>query len=416
MFYFFLLFFLFSKNNFPENLDTKDLDIIERTFITKDPLHSKVDYEWVVVGGGVAGIIAIAVLHDLGIPFESIYWIDPLFNVGRIGEYYLNVVGNTPNSSWIDFLNSSRTISDLVHEDITYLETLNPKEFNTLAIVANPMQKVTDYFLKMIDTKKGFMDYLEFYDNIWHIGVADSVKTSRNVILATGCHPKIENYSINSDIIPLDYALDPEKLRYLVKPQDSIAVFGGSHSAILILKYLSHLNVLKILNFYKYPLLYAIDMGNWTLNSTNGLRGETAKWACEVLEKNPPKNLVRIKNTEENRKKNLPFCNKIIYAIGYEKNQLPEIDIENDTFNLSFEPETGIIGTRIFGIGLAFPGEYIGPTGDKEQLISLKSFMKFALMVVPEWIKTKYHIEKDPISLRIHQLSFLDNFLQINLL
>ena len=64
----------------------------------------------VIVGAGVAGIIAISILLDLGIPAESIYWIDPMFNVGRIGEYYQNVTANTANKFWVDFLKASPTI------------------------------------------------------------------------------------------------------------------------------------------------------------------------------------------------------------------------------------------------------------------------------------------------------------------
>ena len=384
----------------------------ERIIAISDPLKEKTDYEWCIIGGGVAGITALAMLHDLGIPYESIYWTDPLFKVGRIGEYYLNVNGNTPNWLWADFLKTSPTISAVTEEDIRRIDKLDPQGYSTLSIIAEPMQKVTDYFLTKVNFGRGFVEYLEFFNDVWHIGVHNTLVSSRNVILATGAKPRIFDYSDKADIIPLDYALDCPILEKMVKPHDTIGVFGGSHSAILILKYLSSFTVKQIYNFYKYPLLYAVDMGTWTLYGTNGLKGETALWAKEVLEKNPPKNLLRVQNTQEARDTYLPECNKIIYAIGYEKNPIPGAQ----GIDFSFDPQTGIIGTRIFGIGLAFPGEYVDFAGNTEQLIGVNSFMKYAIMVMPEWIKEKSFVYKDNLSLRMHQLSFLDNFLKIHIL
>lgn len=409
------IYFLFSL--FVSFFCIENNSVAERFLITKDPLHIAVDYEWAVIGAGVAGGLSISILRDLGIPFHLIYWVDPLFNVGRIGEYYQNVSGNTPNWLWADFLRTSPTIFSLVEDDIFYIDSLDPKGYSTLAIIAQPMQKVTDYFLTQVGSKKGFMDYLEFYDDVWHIGVQGEVKTARNVILATGSRPKAFEYHKYSDVIPLDYALDPEILSQLVKKTDTIGVFGGSHSAILILKHLyENVEPYRIYNFYKYPLLFAVDMGTWTLYSTNGLKGETALWAKTVLEVGEAKNIFRVKNTLEERNKYLPLCNKVIYAIGYEKNPLPEMIFEGDELPFHFNPETGIIGTRIFGIGLAFPGEFTDPLGNKEQLIGVNSFMKFALKVMPEWVKMKLVLYKDALCLRLHQLSFLDNFIKINLL
>ena len=201
----------------------------ERVIIIEDPLKEKTDYEWCILGGGVSGITALAVLHDLGIPYDTIFWTDPLFKVGRIGEYYLNVPGNTPNWLWADFLSTSPTISAITKEDFAKINLLDPKGFSNLSIIAEPMQKVTDYFLTQVNYKKGFVDSLEFFDDVWHVGVDNQVVSARNVILATGCKPRIFEYTKNADIITLDYALDKEILAQVVKPYDRMAGFGGSN-------------------------------------------------------------------------------------------------------------------------------------------------------------------------------------------
>ena len=132
----------------------------------------------------------------------------------------------------------------------------------------------------------------------------------------------------------------------------------------------------------KNEITYAVDMGDWVQNSANGLKGVAAKWAKEVLENNKPKNLIRVKNTKENLDKYLPECNKIIYAVGYEINNLPDINVE-----IIPDSETGIIGPNLFGIGIAFPGSSITPDGKIEHGIGLNSFMKYAQKVIVNWIK-----------------------------
>lgn len=391
----------------------------DRVVLNKNLLEVVSDFEWTIIGGGPAGIIAVAILIDLGIPAKSICWIDPLFNVGRIGEFYENVTGNTPNKFWVSLLKSSSIIEKVTKDDLDYISSLDPQGYNSLNIIVKPFQKVTDYFRTVLHIETGYTDSLDFFDCVWHVGINKKSFSSRNVILATGCRPIVANYTENNfaEVIPLDYALNPEILRMIVKERDSIGVFGSAHSAILILKYLSEMNVQNVYNFYQTPLLYAIDMGTWTLNNANGLKGETAKWAREVLEKNPPQNLLRLKNTEENRKNYLSACTKIIYAIGYKPNVLPLISDNGIVLSdIHFNPENGIIGPRLFGMGIAFPGQFINYQGNKEQLIGLNSFMRYALSMVPQWIDIKNNDYKNKLIDLLDQLMYLEKIVSISLL
>ena len=393
-----LLFFFLFKTIYNNN---------ENIIYTREPLKKKTDAEWVIIGAGPAGIIAVAILKDLGIPDDSIIWIDPLFKVGRLGEFYANVPGNTKNKKFVEFLETSTSMAELVQNDIDYLKSLDPEGYSILDVVITPLQKISDIFSKEVHSKVTKMTNLSFFNDIWHIETPHGIYTGRNVILATGCYPKTLEYGIN-EVIPLDYALDTTTLKSLIKPYDTIAVVGGSHSAVLVLKFLLEAGAKKIYNFYKGPIIYAVDMGAWTLYNTHGLKGTAAEWAKNVLEKNCPLEIERIINTEENRTKYLPLCNKIIYAVGYQMNEIPSKD---ESFELSFNPETGIIGPRLFGIGLAFPGTYTDPYGNKELLIGLNSFLAFALQVMPDWIKNRFSLQR--IAIRKERLAKFDEFITI---
>ena len=370
----------------------------------------KADFEWAIVGAGPAGIVSVGVLCDLGVPAETIAWIDPVFNVGRLGQFYMNVPGNAKNKMYVDFLKVCKTFQEVHSPALDTLYNANPEECGVLSIVVQPLQDITDYLRTKICSFVGIMDFLSFENGVWIIGSEGKVISSRHVILATGSHPKALDYPIDT-VIPLDYALDKATLNTLITPEDSVAVVGSAHSAILVMKHLTELQVKKIVNFFNRPITYAVDMGTWTLNNTYGLKGTAAQWAREVLEGNPPAYLFRYINNEENRALHLSECNKIVYAIGYEKNSLP---LASDAPELNFDPDTGIVGPRIFGIGIAFPGSYIDPAGEKHQLIGLSSFMKYDKKVIPSWVDNSRDVLL--VSNQLRALSLFEELFVIQLL
>ena len=203
------------------------------------------------------------------------------------------------------------------------------------------------------------------------------------MVLATGSRPRSLDYQCTNEI-GLDTALSKECLAQSVNREDSLAVVGSSHSAVLVLKFLSELQVKRIVNFYKSPLQYSVDMGAWTLHNASGLKGIAAQWAKEVLEKNPPANLMRVYNSKEARDAWLGVCNKIIYAVGFERNDLPIIN--GDASEVSYDDCSGTIAPRLFGIGIAFPEKYTDPLGNVEHRVGLNSFMEYAQRIVPEWL------------------------------
>lgn len=339
------------------------------------------DSSWTIIGAGPAGIIVVGLLLDLGIKPSDITWIDPEFNVGRLSAY-ANVPANTKTQLFINFIESCKTFQQCNSPAVKRLYTYQPDKEYPLHIITEPLQDITTYLLSKVNGIRGSLEALQFDDNCWHVGIEKNSIKSEHVVLATGSHPCCLNYPCEKQI-PLDIALNKNLLEQQVCCDDSIAVIGGSHSAILLLKNLCELRVKRIINFYKKPIQYAVDMGTWMLHNANGLKGIAAEWARDVLEKTPPANLIRLYNCPETIDAWLPVCNKIIYAIGFERNSLPPINNSND---ITYDDRSGIIAPRLFGIGIAFPEQYTDPLGNQEHRVGLNSFMDYAQRVLPLWI------------------------------
>lgn len=341
--------------------------------------------QFIFVGAGAANIAAIGAIIEVGVSPEDIIWLDPEFNVGRLGQYYESVPSNTKTKLFIDFLEACEVFKNCSSPAIDRLKECDKEKEYPLEYIVEALRALTHYLSTKVHCVKGTLKSLYYDNNLWHINTEYINISSPNVVLGTGSHPKTLNYDRSKEI-PLDIALNPNELNKLVALDDTVLVVGGCHSAILLLKYLSEISVKKIINIYKKPIQYAVDMGDWILYNSSGLKGATAQWAKDVLEKNPPKNLVRLYSNDENIKKSLKECTKIIYAIGYERNELPLVK-ENPAF--VYNETTGVIAPGLFGIGIAFPEKYTDPLGNTEHRVGLASFMEYAQRVAPYWVSNE---------------------------
>ncbi len=344
--------------------------------------------QWCVVGAGPAGIVVVGLLLDLGIPKKDIVWVDPEFNVGRIGHYYQTVPGNTKTSLYIDFIQACKAFQECAPHAVQELYNYNLVKEYPLSIIVKPLQDITNCMRFKVTSHQTLLTGLEYSADTWHIELADGKEfDAQRVVLATGAHPRSLQYQECAEEIPLDYALNKDLLGQLVNPEDTVAVIGSAHSAVLVLKFLSELPVSRIINFYKKPFVYTQDMGGWLLYSSSGLKGIAAEWAKNVLEKNPPCNLARIYNSEKARKAWLPLCTKIIYAAGYERNPIPGCNPD-----MEYNTQTGFIAPGLFGIGIAFPEVIVDQAGNTEYKIGLNSFMQHALDMLPVWNRSRLQV------------------------
>lgn len=239
--------------------------------------------DWVVVGAGPAGISAVGLLLDAGVDPTNIAWIDPEFNVGRLGKYYTNVPSNTKTKLFIEFLQACKSFNQCKHDAIERLYKADPEQEYALALIVDALAAITSYLRTLVHPIKNKLTALDFSNDNWHVSTQNCIIQTKHVILATGAEPRRLDYPCPHEI-PLDEALDKNRLKTFIDTNDTIAVVGSAHSAILLLKYLTELPVARIINFYKHPLKYPTPLEGWILYEGSGLKGETAYWAKTVLE------------------------------------------------------------------------------------------------------------------------------------
>lgn len=339
-------------------------------------------FQYLVIGAGPAGIAIVGKLIDAGVDPAKLAWVDPFFNVGDLGKKWLHVSSNTNVDLFLKFLQDCKSFNYDRFSKKFPLNFIPEKNTCLLNEVAKPLQAITDDLIEKVVVFKTIATALNLINGFWEVKTEKSLLISKNVILAIGCDPKKLDYS-NLQEIPLDVALNPEKLPFHVCQNDTVAVFGSSHSAILILSNLLHLNI-RVVNFYRSPHLYAVEMGDWLLFDNTGLKGYAAEWARKNLDGQLPKNLRRVLSTEQASEEFIAECTKVVYPVGFKRRRLPVLEQYSE---MTYNDKTGIIAPGLFGLGIAFPEAAFDRFMNLEHRVGLWKFMEYINKVLPIWLK-----------------------------
>lgn len=377
---------------------------------------SNIIYKATVIGAGPSGLACIGNLLDLLPSTDKILWIDLEFQAGRLSSYPA-VPSNTKVCLFTKFAESCKSFEP--EKNSKTFRKLK-REFNgqkgcKLGLVADLCRELTE---KMIVNKETRMKVLKDTvceldhckeSQVWTVKTEKGKVFQSNLIfLTTGSKPKSLN--LEGDTIFLDDALNPEILKLKIDSTDRIAVYGSSHSAMLVLMNL--LSIIKdeqgpelIVNYYRQASKFAsfpdpINQPDLILHDNTGLKGEVAEWVKtwdtlnEVdLDFKFKGKLKRIKSDEVNPP-NLKI-NKNIFAVGYERNSLPKI-----TFNSKQIPCTSLNYSQLaqltldskpldglFGFGIAFPERVKDLDGADEAAVGLWKFMRHVKKSLEEILK-----------------------------
>jgi cation diffusion facilitator CzcD-associated flavoprotein CzcO len=338
-------------------------------------------YRWTVIGAGPAGIAAVGRLLDHGIAPEKIAWVDPNFRAGDLGDKWRAVPSNTVASLFLDYLNASPSFR--FHEAPPFkLTDVDPGQTCLLDLVADPLVWISEHLRQQVTEFRTMATDLYLHNGQWTVQTDQGDITSEKVILAIGATAKKLAYPDLVEI-PVDVALDPEKLAEQSLDGATVAVFGSSHSTMIALPHLLNQPVEKVVNFYRSPLRYAVDLGDWTLFDDVGLKGQAARWARENIDGVYPERLDRLSIHSPEFQDRIAQCDHVVYTVGFERRQLPRTP---QWGILDHNPTHGIIAPGLFGFGIAFPERHTDPLGFTEHRVGLSKFMEYLNNVLPLWM------------------------------
>jgi hypothetical protein len=341
------------------------------------------DFDWAVIGAGPAGIAAVGKLLDSGVHPKRLAWIDPTFTVGDFGVKWRNVPSNTTVGLFTKYLLASQAFNYAECHENFALNNTDPSQTCFLRLMDEPLQWVTQQLMQQVIVVQDLVEELQMKNQHWNLTLSKNSVQTKNVVLALGAEPKtLSNPGVET--ISLEVAMDREKLAKHCTSEDTIAVFGSSHSAVLIIRgLLESCSVKKVINFYRAPLRYAVDLGDEILFDDTGLKGTTAEWARANLHGTPPEKLQQVFSSQENIEHYLPHCNKAIYAVGFARRGI----VITGLGELEYNPYNGIIAPGLFGLGIAFPQAKTDRFGNLEYRVGLWKFMDYLSTILPVWMR-----------------------------
>ncbi len=344
-------------------------------------------YDWIVVGAGPAGIATVGNLLDAGVEKDQLLWLDPYFEVGDFGRLWSGVSSNTKVRLFEQFLLACQSFH-FNQAPRFPLQDCEPEATCLLGEMKAPLLWVTEQLQSQCQHRSALITELQQNDDDWVL-VTDQNEVFRahHVVLATGAEEKqLDGVPLaqEAQVIPLKQILNESCYHQYFSQHDRVAVFGGSHSAVIALRHLIELPVMQVVNFHRQPLKYAEYLEGGILYDNTGLKGNAATWAKQYLEfpdsAQFPSNLLRVQSTLENMQHYLPRCNKVVYAVGFNARRLSAGCL------LEHNPQTGVIAPGLYGVGIGFPEQKTDQYGETEWRVGLWKFMEYLKVVVPQWV------------------------------
>jgi len=368
-----------------------------------------------VIGGGPSGLFAVGALldahHDRHQPLQ-LTWLEAdaeLTGAGRLSRYGF-VPANTKTRLFVAALTEFACFREAWerggdHDALDRLKQEQQDDECHLALAAAALVQLTTNLVRLnpgtITPVAGarVSAIRQLPDGLWSLGIVgkqqhdQELRPQHSVVLATGAHPLPVTAQLHTQghvpVLDLDDALHPDRLAQLLldgsKESAPVAVVGTSHSAVLVMRNLYALQR-HVVNVYRSPqFVYAEYVTATTIRHDNtGLKGVAAAFARSHLESPDAARLTRVPEAEGQHK--IGECAAVVYAIGFERNTLPLIQLHGEHATggqpqqrIDYDANGGILvdGTAakgLFGFGIAFPKRVVDTGGQPEAAVGLWKF------------------------------------------
>jgi hypothetical protein len=179
------------------------------------------------------------------------------------------------------------------------------------------------------------------------VGGSERVIQATQLILAPGGEGKTMDLAIPS--IPLDIALDSVRLNKYIRPNSTVIVFGTMHSGTLVIKNLAALGA-SVTAYYN-----SAEPFYWDRNGMyDGIKGEAATIADDIVEGKIPVTLIPIKDTAAVIRSSRA-ADWVVYAMGIAP-RIVKLLINGVETSTKYTETTGKLGDLpAWGFGVAYP-------------------------------------------------------------
>jgi thioredoxin reductase len=322
-------------------------------------------YDYVVMGGGLGGIISCFILLKK-YPDIQLIWVDKDgFTCGDLKKYSC-VYANTPMKKMSKFL------KELVpfYQDCLTLCTRREdcEHYCILSDFVDELKNLTRILQNnpRVDCLTDTIQTIDNTDQDTHtikiFTQSDSLVLCKKVVMATGCYPK--TLDLNTPHIDLYKALNKCIMTKLQYQNKKIVVFGNRHSGILVLKNLYELGYKYITNIVRSDIKVPeyVEEDDRELYDQIGIRGFTLRWAqANLLPNKTNIRIIKKNDDEEAYNTVIQEADYIIYAIGLEQNNIIDIKYSHKSennqkcySNIDYNAKTGVIDENIYGMGIGF--------------------------------------------------------------
>ena len=302
-----------------------------------------------IVGAGATGLLLLLLLQESGYDMSKITIIDPYFDGGDLARKWTAVISNTP---WSKSVNALKEVCP----SISIPTREGPDATTPLIEIAHLLRELSSTALKNTQQVQGNVVSCS-YDSttrMWtttaETGGAQllSIQTSK-LILAQGGEPKKMNLPIPT--IPLQIALDVDRLKHYVKKSENILVFGTMHSGTLVIQNGVSLGA-NVTAYYntEQPFYWARD------GVYDGIKAEAAEIADKIVAGVTPVTLVSTKDTAQVIRTS-HGAQWAVFAMGFQSRHINIIVDGKPCSYTEYDGQTGhlVNAPAAWGFGIAYP-------------------------------------------------------------
>jgi hypothetical protein len=325
-----------------------------------------------IIGSGAAGLLLLLNLEQHKIDPKSITIIDPTHSGGDLTKKWFKVRSNTTWKQIFEAVPSRNSFA-------LPWSTLQPDEPVELKLVIEYLQVCVKDYLSKTNIRTDLVTNVQQDGSQWTIQLNHTKAPLRFdvVFFCQGSDPKSLDLPFPS--IPLDVALNAQRLADYIKPGQHILVFGTAHSGPLVLQNLLQHDV-TITNFYatEKPFYFARD------GEYDGIKQDAVPIAENLINNVYPNVTLESVNDMSAIIRASKTADLCIYACGFEPR------IINPEWKL-YDGESGRIEgtTTAWGFGIAYPNR--ARDGDKPKIywdVSVPSFQAHIQKQMPDILAT----------------------------